>query len=227
MQLAVINSPSCILLTAKCALLRQNLIWFTASPNFPAWLHFRPLLYFPCLWEMCSLHKQHVATKRMSYNLFTTTSVTLNCLSSGTSSLSVLNFTAHQSLLEKKIHMSSFSLEKRKEIANSVKTNLKVLALGKIPVQPRLSGCESGLPIVGGVAPVHSQSQVWLCPIFQMMRRSAIRNHLSSNGPLKNNHESLHCRVGVGGVNPSRNSMTEQARKPRSYASRSSAQRLT
>ena len=79
--LAVINSPSCILLTAKCALLRQNLIWFTASPNFPAWLHFRPLLYFPCLWEMCSLHKQHVATKRMSYNLFTTTSVTLNCLS--------------------------------------------------------------------------------------------------------------------------------------------------
>ena len=80
-MLAVINSPSCILLTAKCALLRQNLIWFTASPNFPARLHFRPLLYFPCLWEMCSLHKQHVATKRMSYNLFTTTSVTLNCLS--------------------------------------------------------------------------------------------------------------------------------------------------
>ena len=47
---AAINSARRI----QCKLHRtveKNLIWFTASPNFLAWLHFRPLPIFPACWK--------------------------------------------------------------------------------------------------------------------------------------------------------------------------------
>ena len=76
---AAINSPGC---NSCCARLRQNLIWFTAEPNFLACLHFRALPYFPrLLLETWTRQSKDGTWQRRECltTLFTTTSVTLNC----------------------------------------------------------------------------------------------------------------------------------------------------